>query len=124
MSKYLTAPETITQRQFWRAVPRRQAKGAALQASGSCRFTYSAVAMKSRSTRERRRNRTTHIEATMLKDHTITRAQREADKAFKKVKAKETMTDYAKAQQSLQDNRERLKAERLAREAKAEAGGK
>jgi F0F1-type ATP synthase epsilon subunit len=66
----------------------------------------------------------THIEVTMFKDHTITRAQREADKAFKKVKAKETMTDYAKAQQSLQDNRERLKAERLAREAKVKAGGK
>ena len=29
------------------------------------------------------------------------------------------MTDYAKAQKSLHDNRERLKAERLAREAQA-----
>ena len=60
----------------------------------------------------------THSEVTMIKDRTTTRAQREADKAFKKVDAKEKMTDYAKAQQSLQENRERLKAERLAREAK------
>jgi hypothetical protein len=34
------------------------------------------------------------------------------------------MTDYAKAQQSLHENRERLKAERLAREADAKRAPK
>ncbi|SIO52052.1 hypothetical protein [Bradyrhizobium sp. Ash2021] len=48
-----------------------------------------------------------------------TAAEREARKVFKAVRAKEAMTDYAKAQKALHDNRERLKAERLAREAEA-----
>ncbi|MCC8936191.1 MULTISPECIES: hypothetical protein [Bradyrhizobium] len=48
-----------------------------------------------------------------------TAAERDAHKAFKAVKAKEIMTDYAKAQKAFHDNRERLKAERLAREAEA-----
>jgi hypothetical protein len=47
------------------------------------------------------------------------RAEREAHKVFKPVKAKEAMTDHAKAQKAFHDNRERLKAERLAREAEA-----
>jgi hypothetical protein len=42
------------------------------------------------------------------------RAEREAHKVFKPVKA-----DHAKAQKASHDNRERLKAERLAREAEA-----
>ncbi|WP_298362504.1 hypothetical protein [uncultured Bradyrhizobium sp.] len=46
-------------------------------------------------------------------------AEREAHKIFKAVRTKETMTEYAKAQKALHDNRERLKAERLAREAEA-----
>lgn len=52
-----------------------------------------------------------------MKDHPGSRALREANRAFKPVEPKKPMTDYAKAQQSLQENRERLKAERLAREA-------
>ncbi|WFU45406.1 hypothetical protein QA640_46085 (plasmid) [Bradyrhizobium sp. CB82] len=48
-----------------------------------------------------------------------TAAEREAHKAFKMVKPKEAMSDYAKAQKAFHDNRERLKAERLAREAEA-----
>ncbi|SED00028.1 hypothetical protein [Bradyrhizobium erythrophlei] len=48
-----------------------------------------------------------------------TALEREAHKIFKAVRAKETMTEYAKAQNALHDNRERLKAERLAREAEA-----
>ncbi|MBR0797575.1 hypothetical protein JQ615_19490 [Bradyrhizobium jicamae] len=48
-----------------------------------------------------------------------TAAEREAHKVFKAVSAKEAMTDYAKAQKAFHDNRERLKAERLAREAEA-----
>ncbi|MGY3691783.1 hypothetical protein ACVIGA_001863 [Bradyrhizobium sp. USDA 3240] len=48
-----------------------------------------------------------------------TAADREAHKIFKTVRAKETMTEYAKAQKALHDNRERLKAERLARDAEA-----
>ncbi|HEV2155047.1 hypothetical protein [Bradyrhizobium sp.] len=54
----------------------------------------------------------------MMRDHPESRALREAHKAFKPVETKKPMTDYAKTQQSLHENRERLKAERLAREAK------
>lgn len=54
----------------------------------------------------------------MTRDHPASRALREANKAFKPVETKKPMTDYAKAEQSHQDNRERLKAERLAREAR------
>lgn len=46
-------------------------------------------------------------------------AEREARKVFGQAEAKEALTDYAKAQNALHDNRERLKAERLAREAEA-----
>ena len=49
-------------------------------------------------------------------DDATTRALTEANKAFKKGESKKAMTDYAKAQQSFHENRERLKAERLARE--------
>ena len=45
------------------------------------------------------------------------RAEREASKAFKVVEGKQAMDDYAKSQKALHENRERLKAERLAREA-------
>jgi len=44
---------------------------------------------------------------------------REANNAFKAVGAEKPMTDYAKDQQFLHDNHERLKAARLAREAKS-----
>jgi hypothetical protein len=57
----------------------------------------------------------------MMKDNSQARVRREADKLFKQVEAKktvETVTDYERAQQSFHQNRERLKAERLAREAK------
>lgn len=57
------------------------------------------------------------IEVKTMKDHPASRALREANRAFKPVEPKKPMTDYAKAQQSLHENRERLKAERLAREA-------
>jgi hypothetical protein len=46
-----------------------------------------------------------------------TPAEREARKAFKQVEAAKAMTDHEKAQKTFNDNRERLKAERLAREA-------
>lgn len=58
------------------------------------------------------------IEVEMLKDQSSDRAKREANKAFKPVKTQKPMNDYAKDQQSFNENRERLKAERLAREAK------
>ncbi|MGY3694582.1 hypothetical protein ACVIGA_004662 [Bradyrhizobium sp. USDA 3240] len=48
-----------------------------------------------------------------------TAAEREARKVFRQSEAKKALTEYAKAQKALHDNRERLKAERLAREAKA-----
>ncbi|RXT50064.1 hypothetical protein [Bradyrhizobium betae] len=54
----------------------------------------------------------------MLRDHSPDRAKREADKAFKPVKTQKPMNDYAKDQHSFNENRERLKTERLAREAK------
>ncbi|WP_074129430.1 hypothetical protein [Bradyrhizobium sp. NAS96.2] len=48
-------------------------------------------------------------------------AEREARKVFREAEAKEALTDYAKAQKAFHENRERLKAERLAREAKSGA---
>lgn len=48
-----------------------------------------------------------------------TAAEREAHKAFRAGEAKQAVTDYAKVQKAFHDNRERLKAERLAREAEA-----
>ena len=46
-----------------------------------------------------------------------TPAEREARKAFRQVEAAKAMTDHEKAQKTFNDNRERLKAERLTREA-------
>ncbi|MCC8957224.1 hypothetical protein H8B02_28460 [Bradyrhizobium sp. Pear77] len=46
-----------------------------------------------------------------------TAAEREVRKVFRQAEAKGALTDYAKAQKAPDDNRERLKAERLAREA-------
>jgi hypothetical protein len=62
----------------------------------------------------------------MIRDRTFERrdptaAEREARKAFREVIPGDAMTDYAKAQKSFHENRERLKAERLAREAAARA---
>jgi hypothetical protein len=50
---------------------------------------------------------------------TVTRAELEARKAFKPSQPATTETEYAKTQKALQDNRERLKSERLTREAAA-----
>jgi hypothetical protein len=47
----------------------------------------------------------------------ITKAQREARKAFRQLDTKKAMTDHETAQKAFSANRERLKAERLAREA-------
>ncbi|PDT87246.1 hypothetical protein CO669_27205 [Bradyrhizobium sp. Y36] len=55
----------------------------------------------------------------MLRDQSPNRAKREANKAFKPANTQKPMNDYAKDQHSLNENRERLKAERLAREAKS-----
>lgn len=52
---------------------------------------------------------------------TISPAVLEARKAFKEIKAKSAMTDHDMAQKTFDENRERLKAERLAREAAAKA---
>jgi len=59
----------------------------------------------------------------MIKDRErkITPAEREARKAFRPVEAKQATSDYAKSQKALDENRERLKGERLAREADAQA---
>jgi hypothetical protein len=47
----------------------------------------------------------------------ITKAERNARKAFRQVDAKEALTEHETAQKAFHKNRERLKAERLAREA-------
>jgi Na+-translocating ferredoxin:NAD+ oxidoreductase RnfC subunit len=46
-----------------------------------------------------------------------TPAEREARKTFRQLKAEMATKDHEKAQKAFHDNRERLKAERLAREA-------
>ncbi len=47
----------------------------------------------------------------------ITKAERDARKAFRQVDAETAMTEHAIAQRAFSANRERLKAERLLREA-------
>jgi hypothetical protein len=47
----------------------------------------------------------------------ITKAQRDARKAFRQLDAEKAMTEYEIAQRAFSANRERLKAERLGREA-------
>jgi hypothetical protein len=47
----------------------------------------------------------------------ITKAEREARKAFRQLDAKKAMTEQEIAQKAFSANRERLKAERLTREA-------
>jgi len=53
----------------------------------------------------------------------ITKAEREARKAFRQVEAEKAMSEYEIAQEAFSKNRERLKAERLAREAVELAAG-
>jgi hypothetical protein len=48
---------------------------------------------------------------------TITPAQREARNLFRATEAAKAMTEHERAQQAFQQNRERLKALRLARDA-------
>jgi hypothetical protein len=48
-----------------------------------------------------------------------TKAQRDAHKAFRPVGFKKAMTEHETEQKAFSNNRERLKAERLAREATA-----
>ena len=47
----------------------------------------------------------------------VSKAEREARKAFRQVDAEKAMTEHEIAQKALSNNRERLKAERLEREA-------
>lgn len=49
----------------------------------------------------------------------LSKAEREARDAFRKVDAKKAMTEYEIAKKAFSDNYERLKAERRAREAVA-----
>jgi len=50
----------------------------------------------------------------------ITLAEREARKLFREVVAVKAMSEYDHAQKAFQENRERLKAQRLARESERE----
>jgi hypothetical protein len=52
----------------------------------------------------------------------ISKAEREARKAFRQLDATTAMTEHDTAQKAFSDNRERLKTERLAREASAPVG--
>jgi hypothetical protein len=54
----------------------------------------------------------------------ITKAEREALKAFRQVDAKTAMSEQEIAQAAFSKNRERLRAERLAREAAAPPSAK
>jgi hypothetical protein len=54
-----------------------------------------------------------------LEPKTLTRAEREARKVFAAQEAEKALSDYEVAQRAFHANRERLKAERLAREAAA-----
>jgi hypothetical protein len=47
----------------------------------------------------------------------VTPAEREARKLFRQAEAVKAMTEHERAQKAFQENRERLKAMRLAREA-------
>ena len=49
----------------------------------------------------------------------ITKAEREARKAFRQVDAEKALSEHEVAQRAFSKNRERLKAERLRREAAA-----
>ena len=49
----------------------------------------------------------------------MTPAEREARRVFAAAEAKKAMSDHEKAQKAFHENRERLKAERLARGAEA-----
>jgi len=60
----------------------------------------------------------------MIKNEANSRRLREANNAFKPTGNAKPVTEYAKAEQSFQENRERLKAERLAREAAAKNAAK
>jgi hypothetical protein len=59
-----------------------------------------------------------HRRLEMIRRSSDTRALGEANKAFKKPEPQTAMNEYERAQQSFHENRERLKAERLAREGK------
>ena len=58
------------------------------------------------------------------KPETRTAAQREADKAFKQPTPGKKLSEAEEASKSFDDNRERLKAERLARESGTRESGK
>jgi hypothetical protein len=53
----------------------------------------------------------------MSRDFALAPSQREARKAFQRAGKRKAVTEYEKAQEALQKNYERLRAERLAREA-------
>jgi len=51
------------------------------------------------------------------RDFALAPGQRDARKAFQRAGKRKAVTEYDKAQEALQNNYERLRAERLAREA-------
>lgn len=57
-----------------------------------------------------------------LQSMTVNTAKQDAEKAFKPTEAKPAKTEFQISQQAFDDNRARLRAERLAREAAALQG--
>ena len=67
------------------------------------------------------RRRSDEMNDPRQKRRVITSAEREALKVFKPVVTEKTVTEHEKAQKTFHENRERLKALRLAREAAEKA---
>jgi DNA-directed RNA polymerase alpha subunit len=59
----------------------------------------------------------TKTPGTLEQPKPVTKAEREARKAFRQVDAKAAMTEHETVEKEFSNNRERLRAERLAREA-------
>jgi hypothetical protein len=69
------------------------------------------------------RKRSDEMNDRTLKRRVTTPAEREALKVFRPVVAERTVTEHEKAQKAFYENRERLKALRLEREAAEKANG-
>jgi hypothetical protein len=63
----------------------------------------------------------TETQGNLEQPKAVTKAERDARKAFRHGDAKAAMTEHENAEKAFAENRERLKAERLAREASSAA---
>jgi hypothetical protein len=90
-----------------------EAKETALSSHGSARYLSA----------HRESQRSDEMNDQELKRPATTPAVREALRVFRPVVAEKTVTEHEKAQKAFHENRERLKALRLAREAAEKAKG-